>query len=258
MRTQPQEIIRQLEADNSRLAKEAVIQSAMEEGLDEFFEGVKMALDPLVTFGVKQVPEKEENEVLSPQGLAWPTFKELTRKLIDRQLTGHNARDAIILCKDLATAEQWNMFYRRILIKDLRCGVSEKTVNKIDREAVFLAEEIMGDLMTACLAMDAGFTASVEYEDGESWYLGDSSIEGEANVKLSTTLEFEDAQLFADEAMATYRYILRTATKTQSLTVQDVYDAYYKAEVSTWNDSGTWMHTVNECVKNLPVTLVQQ
>ena len=134
MRTQPQEIIRQLEADNSRLAKEAVIQSAMEEGLDEFFEGVKMALDPLVTFGVKQVPEKEENEVLSPQGLNWPTFKELTRKLIDRQLTGHNARDAIILCKDLATAEQWNMFYRRILIKDLRCGVSEKTVNKIAKK----------------------------------------------------------------------------------------------------------------------------
>jgi DNA ligase-1 len=134
MRTQPQEIIRKLEADNSRLAKEAVIQSAMEEGLDEFFEGVKMALDPLVTFGVKQVPEKEENEVLTPQGLAWPTFKELARKLIDRQLTGHNARDAIILCKDLATAEQWNMFYRRILIKDLRCGVSEKTVNKIAKK----------------------------------------------------------------------------------------------------------------------------
>ena len=134
MRTQPQEIIAKLEADNSRLAKEQVIQEAMEEGLDEFFEGVRMALDPLVTFGVKQVPEKAENEVLSPQGLAWPTFKELTRKLIDRQLTGHNARDAIILCKDLATAEQWNMFYRRILIKDLRCGCSEKTINKIAKK----------------------------------------------------------------------------------------------------------------------------
>ena len=134
MRTQPQEIIARLEADNSRLAKEQVILEAMEEGLDEFFEGVRMALDPLVTFGVKQVPQKEENEVLSAQGLAWPTFKELTRKLIDRQLTGHNARDAIILCKDLATAEQWNMFYRRILIKDLRCGVSEKTVNKVAKK----------------------------------------------------------------------------------------------------------------------------
>jgi hypothetical protein len=135
---------------------------------------------------------------------------------------------------------------------------NKKTVNKIDREAVFLAEEIMCDLMTACLAMDPGFTVSAEYEDGESWYLGDSIIEGEANVKLATTLEFEDAQLFTDEAMATYKSILRTATQTQSLTVQDVYDAYYKAEVRTWNDNRTWMHTVNDCVKNLPVTVVQQ
>ena len=60
MRTQPQDIIERLEADNSRLAKEQVILEAMEEGLDEFFEGVTMALDPLVTFGVKQVPERVE------------------------------------------------------------------------------------------------------------------------------------------------------------------------------------------------------
>ena len=46
MRTQPQEIITKLEADNSRLAKEAVIQEAMEQGLDEFFEGVPCVLDP--------------------------------------------------------------------------------------------------------------------------------------------------------------------------------------------------------------------
>ena len=130
MRTQPQAIIYKLEADNSRLAKEQVILEAMEEGLDEFFEGVKMALDPLVTFGVKQVPEA----TVDGQGLAWPTFKELARKLINRSLTGHAARDAIILCKDTATIEQWNMFYRRILIKDLRCGVSEKTVNKIAKK----------------------------------------------------------------------------------------------------------------------------
>ena len=32
MRTQPQEIIDKLEADNSRLAKEAVLQEAMQEG----------------------------------------------------------------------------------------------------------------------------------------------------------------------------------------------------------------------------------
>jgi DNA ligase-1 len=30
-----------------------------------------------------------------------------------------------------ATKKQWNGWYRRILIKDLRCGVSEKTINKV-------------------------------------------------------------------------------------------------------------------------------
>ena len=132
MRTQPQEVIAKLEADNSRLAKEAVIQSAMEEGLDEFFKGVKMALDPLVTFGVKQVSELDSE--WAGQGCEWVVFKELADKLIARELTGHAARDAIHLVKSSCTVEQWNMFYRRILIKDLRCGVSEKTVNKIAKD----------------------------------------------------------------------------------------------------------------------------
>jgi len=129
MRTQPQEIIARLEADNSRLAKEQVILEAMEEGLDEFFEGVRMALDPLVTFGVKAVPER--SDVLTGQGLDWTTFKVLANQLINRELTGHAARDAIELAMGVATTEQWNGWYRRILIKDLRCGVSEKTVNKV-------------------------------------------------------------------------------------------------------------------------------
>ena len=132
MRTQPQEVILQLEADNSRLAKEAIIEQAMTEGLDEFFEGVKMALDPLVTFGVKQVPER--SDVLTGQGLSWGNFKTLANQLIDRELTGHAARDAIELAMGVATTEQWNTFYRRVLIKDLRCGVSEKTVNKIAKK----------------------------------------------------------------------------------------------------------------------------
>ena len=132
MRTQPQEVIARLESDNSRLAKEAVIQSAMEEGLDEFFVGLRMALDPLVTFGVKQVPER--NDVLTGQGLSWNNFETLANQLVSRELTGHAARDAIELAMGVATTEQWNMFYRRILIKDLRCGVSEKTVNKVAKK----------------------------------------------------------------------------------------------------------------------------
>jgi DNA ligase-1 len=100
----------------------------MNDGLTEFFEGVRMALDNLYTFGVKQVPIKEEK---GGQGLSWDNFKQLAESLHRRQLTGHAARDAILLAMGVATDGQWNDFYRRILIKDLRCGVSEKTVNKV-------------------------------------------------------------------------------------------------------------------------------
>ena len=133
MRTQPDSIIRKLEQHNSRLDKEAIIRDAHEEGLPEFFEGVKMALDALVTFGVKQVPVRDATP---GQGLAWETFVELAMNLAGRQLTGHAARDAIELAMSVATTEQWNDWYRRILIKDLRCGVSEKTVNKVVPGAV--------------------------------------------------------------------------------------------------------------------------
>ena len=128
MRTQPQAIIQSLEADNSRLAKEEILKQAADAELTEFFDGVRMALDNLYTFGVKQVPVKDEE---GGQGLAWTNFLELADGLYRRTLTGHAARDAVKLAMDVATKEQWNDWYRRILIKDLRCGVSEKTVNKV-------------------------------------------------------------------------------------------------------------------------------
>lgn len=131
MRTQPQTIIQRIESDNSRLAKEAILTEAMNEGLDEFFEGLRMCLDKLYTFGVKQVPIKEED---SGQGLSWTNFKELAESLYRRELTGHAARDAIKLAMDVATQAQWNDFYRRILIKDMRAGFGEKSVNSVAKK----------------------------------------------------------------------------------------------------------------------------
>ena len=126
-----EQIIADLEADNSRLAKEAIIQEHADNA--ELFEGVRMALDNLYTFGVKKGPTPGGPD---GQGLPWAAFKELAHLLYTRQLTGHDARDAIELALSASTQSQWNDWYRRILIKDLRCGVSEKTINKIKKNAV--------------------------------------------------------------------------------------------------------------------------
>ena len=145
MRTQPQTVIQQLEADNSRLSKEQILDMAAKEGLTEFFEGVRMTLDKLYTFGVKQVPVSDKDG----QGLSWTNFIELADSLYRRRLTGHAAKDAIELAMGVATKEQWNDWYRRILIKDLRCGVSDKTVNKVLKIHEGIAPVPVFDVMLA-------------------------------------------------------------------------------------------------------------
>ena len=126
-----EKIIAELEADNSRLAKESIIER--EKDNVELFEGFELALSPYITFGVKKVPKHSGPD---GQGLPWDAFKELCHLLQTRQLTGDDAKSAIELALSASTGAQWNDWYRRILIKDLRCGVSEKTVNKVKKGAV--------------------------------------------------------------------------------------------------------------------------
>ena len=120
-------IIQELESNNSRLFKEDVIKREAEANNDLFFEGCRLALDPLVSFGVKQVPQAKKDG----PGCSWEQFKELTTKLSNRSATGHTARDLIEFHMNISTKNEWNDWYRRILIKDLRCGVSEKTINSV-------------------------------------------------------------------------------------------------------------------------------
>jgi len=123
----PWEIVQELERDNSRLAKETVIAIVAVQGHDEFFEGCRLALDPMITFGLKQVPEKKDT---TGDGLGRELFLELCTQLNSRIATGNNARDLVQRAMAMATPAEWNSWCRRILIKDLRCGVSEKTINK--------------------------------------------------------------------------------------------------------------------------------
>jgi DNA ligase-1 len=123
----PWKVIQELEADNSRLAKETIIEREALAGNTEFFEGCKLALDAMITFGVKQV---SESTVDGPD-LTWNYFKTAVDQLADRSVTGHAAQHLISDLMGRATQDQWNYWYRRILIKDLRCGTSEKTINKV-------------------------------------------------------------------------------------------------------------------------------
>jgi len=121
-------VISDLEVHPSRLNKEAIILAQAEFGNDEFFFGCRTALDPMITFGLKQIKEKTDED---GPGLSWDMFVGYITGFINRSVTGNAARNSIDKMMKQATKQEWNGWYRRILIKDLRCGVSEKTINKV-------------------------------------------------------------------------------------------------------------------------------
>jgi DNA ligase-1 len=125
---EPWAVIGILEDHNSRLNKEGIIEDQANSGNDIFFEGCRLALDPMITFGLKQIPEKKDED---GPGLDWDSFALALTGFVTRNVTGNTARDMVATMMRAATKRQWNGWYRRILIKDLRCGVSEKTINKV-------------------------------------------------------------------------------------------------------------------------------
>jgi DNA ligase-1 len=126
------DVIKQLQATTKRTEKEQIISDAWDSGNRDFFEAVQLAYDPLIVFHVKKVPEiKGADEDEGGEEYGWQEFKQLADQLRNRQLTGNAARDALYSAAEIANVGEWNHIFRRVLLKDLRCGISETTVNKI-------------------------------------------------------------------------------------------------------------------------------
>ena len=126
--------IRDLEASDSRLHKESVIEKALmaaklgSSNAQCFLFNCYQAYNPYYVFGVKKVPETKD---LTGKSNPWPKFWAMLEGLRTRSLTGHNAKTAIEFMSEQFDSVEWNGLARRVIIKDLRCGISEKTLNKV-------------------------------------------------------------------------------------------------------------------------------
>lgn len=125
----PWKLLEELAATDSKNEKQAIIEREAKAGNDEFFRGLLGTFDSMITYGVKKVPEA--TATTSGKGLTASAFWTVAKDLADRKLTGHAALNAINFIRMKATEEEWNGWYRRILMKDLKAGFSESTVNKV-------------------------------------------------------------------------------------------------------------------------------
>jgi len=120
-------ILNRLEATSSRLEKERILNENKSNQLLK--TAFRLALDPSINFYIKSVPELGGNRV-------WPmtdletTFEMLEVGLAGRVIRGSAARDRLAAALGaLEGADQ--EVVRRVIGRNLRCGVSESTVQKI-------------------------------------------------------------------------------------------------------------------------------
>ena len=142
---QPWDIIKELESDNSRLKKEAIIKREHQADNVRFFTGVGACLDSFRTFGVQKVPLAIKDIAIGPRLFDDSEFYNVLQRLEDRELTGNDMRNTINNLAGRCEKDAWNYWYRRILIKDLRCGVTHKTINKNTTMKVPVFECMLAD-----------------------------------------------------------------------------------------------------------------
>jgi DNA ligase-1 len=132
--------IHRLNESDSRLHKESIISHALtaakvgSDNADTFLKLTKLAYNPYVTLGVRQVPETED--IIDAEN-PWLDFVALLDELQYRVLTGNAARDAIDTMSKRFTSDEWNNFCRNVIRKDLRAGISDKTINKICKKTEY-------------------------------------------------------------------------------------------------------------------------
>ena len=145
--------VKKLNESNSKLHKEDVFTQALELALlggaaaDQFLSLVQACYNPMITFGVKQMPETVG---ITDAENPWQAYTELLDQLRLRKLTGHAARDAIDALSVRFDSDEWNLFCVPVLRKDLRCGVSEKTINKVCKKTKYEVPVFSCQLATSC------------------------------------------------------------------------------------------------------------
>lgn len=123
----PEATIQRLMNEPSILERETIIRENLREYNTDFFQGFKLAYDKSITFGVSTKTPKRG----SGSGLAFADFVEMVQPLIERETTGDAAIRVLEQAASRATPEQWEFWYRRIVVKNLDCGTTSTLINKV-------------------------------------------------------------------------------------------------------------------------------
>jgi DNA ligase-1 len=132
----PWNIVHALQSTTKRTEKEEILSIIASDNENEFWKGAQLALDPLLPVHIKSLPTPETHS----NGVDFATFTKVFYALHERSITGNKAKEVVQKLAEKCTEEQWELWYSRILKKDLRCGTNIKTINNVAPEKYQITE----------------------------------------------------------------------------------------------------------------------
>lgn len=245
--------IDRLNESDGRLHKEDVVRQALElSTLGDYSAQVFLSMavatyNPLVTWGIKQVPST--NGITGAEN-PWSEFHELLNNLYHRKLTGGSARDAIDTISRRFDSHEWNTFCAAVLRKDLRAGISEKTINKITKGTKYQVPVFNCQLATSCddrpemrgvkrlepkldgvrvlmvcaLSDDGGISSAISYSRNGKIFENFTAIENTINVNIEkiSALTGHTAFVLDGEIVGnTFQELMRQARRKENVSADD-------------------------------------
>jgi len=135
-------ILNRLEATTSRLEKEAILKQ--NSGNPDLLRAFQLALDPMVNFYIKKVPTPDPPP---PGNTGYRTnlqvaFASMVESLASRKIRGNDATKWLAQLLGLLTPDDQEVV-RRVIGRNLKCGVSDATAEKIWPEDLKLSYPCM-------------------------------------------------------------------------------------------------------------------
>ena len=231
------EILEQLESDNSRLFKERVLTDNKDDLLLRDF--LTMAFDPWKNWGVAKYnrPDPLPGNSNHADG-ELSTFIVLLEALNRRTLTGNKAREAVevVMSQFDAVGQKW---CERLLWRNLRCGVSSSTINKIWPGSIVPFAVALAESLT---------TVGVN---------GDFKITDPVKYPVRVEAKLDGLRCIAVKRNGEVTLYTRSGTELTSPGIQPIIDAIKNLPTDNivfdgelLDDDGSWNSTVSGVMKN--------
>ena len=114
---------------NPQANHRSTIEQAWDHDVESFWIGLSLSTSPEYNFGLNRVPALDESDD-EPGSLTFDEFYDLAMRLANQDLVGIEAQEAVENAALKADAKEWNLWYRRILLKSLTKHLPMQTIQE--------------------------------------------------------------------------------------------------------------------------------